>query len=112
MRTMVFLCLSFTLLLSVPAEGAFVWSTSRTVINLYPEDQGLTFFVDGPTIGGSCSGTTNTRMQILTSDPNYNAKVSAVMLAFSGQFRIQVAYDDTTLGDCAVRVNRVQVIRG
>lgn len=111
MRLVACLCLSLVLF-SIPAEAAIVWSTPRNVINIYPENTGLTFFVDGETIGGTCSGTTNTRMQILTSDSNYDAKVSAVMLAFSGQYRIYVAYDDTTLGSCSVRVNRVQVIRG
>lgn len=105
-------CALASALISTSANAAIIWTTGeRRIDNVYAQDDRFTIFVDGNVIGGTCSSATATRMHVLATDPNYEAKVSALLLAFSGQLTVRIAYDDTTLSDCSVVINRFQVYR-
>jgi len=99
------------LILPYKADGAILWAPQAAVSSIYPDGSGYAFIVNVGSIGGTCSGSVTTRFFLPMTDPNYEAKVATLMTAFSLGAPVAVAYDDTTLGSCAVRADRIQVYR-
>jgi len=103
-------CMAAALLLCHPfaANSADQWSGFRKITNIYPHADGLNFFLDGQPIGSGCEGL---RFNIPLSASNYEVIASSLMTAFAGDMQVNVNYDDTTLSECAILINRVQVVR-
>lgn len=101
------LALVMLLTLCGPAYAVPTWDNVwRKITMLYPEDGGVTFYVDGapePNPSGTCE---KNRLIVKTTDANYDAKVSAILTAYSLGHRVRINYLSETLGQCVLEVNR------
>jgi len=88
---------------AMPSYAAQQWSGFRTITSLYPNAGGFSFNLDGTPPGTVCGGN---RFFIVTSAPNYAVIVSSLVTAFAGQMKVTVNYDDTTLANCDIVINR------
>jgi hypothetical protein len=95
-----------------PARAADAWASPRKVTTIYPRGDGFTFTLDGPAIGGSPSPCGNRMFLPLAQAGNaYGAITAAIITAFSMNLNIAVAYDNATLNQCDIIINRVEVYR-
>ena len=101
------LALLIVLALGGPAHAVPTWDNVwRKITMLYPEDGGVTFYVDGtpePNPSGTCE---KNRLIVKATDANYDAKVSAILTAYSLGHRVRINYLSETLGQCVLEVNR------
>jgi len=106
MRLLILILIVF---MSTPAFSAEAWKGYSKITKLYPNDSGITFFLDGNSINPDGACETN-RMHLYTTQPNYEISAAALLAAFSQNRQISVNYDTTTLLECAVKVNRFFVL--
>ena len=103
--------LSFTLC-SLPSQAeTWVWKGDTKVSSVFPHESSFAFFVDdvnGTPVNpnGQCAN----RLNIVPSNPNYDAFVSAVMTALATQAVIHVEIDNDATA-CYTPVRRIRVFR-
>lgn len=101
--------LSFLAVIFVSNSSAenYLWNKDgyRTITQIYP-DTDFQFYLSGPVIdvNSSCPN----RFVIWYSDPNYETKVSSLLLAFQNGNQILVKYDYDRTG-CGTRVEMFRI---
>ncbi|MDP5278216.1 hypothetical protein Q9Q95_04710 [Sphingomonas sp. DG1-23] len=103
---------AFALLAAMPgaANAQDAWAMQRKILYLYPTAGGFSFKLDGAQVnpGSPCDAN---RMILPLGAPNYDAIIGSIMLAFSSNYVVDVAYDSSTVSSCDTVVNRVVVYR-
>lgn len=96
--------------ISTPVHASEVWSDYRQMELLYPEPNGLVFYLDGADLrAGATTTCPGNRMFIASTAPNYEVIASSLMLAFGSSFNVRVVYETDTLTDCNIVIIRAMV---
>lgn len=94
-----------TATLPTPALAEFQWaSETRGIVQVYPNDSGLTFYLGGASLtpNGTCE---QNRFHIGINDPNYEVKASAITSAFMGGMNVRINHDIDAIA-CSTPVSR------
>ena len=97
--------------LACSAHGA-TWKDSPYVeiTKLYPTDGGMAFYTTySDTSVSSCDS--GTRFGILSTDENYEVKVSTLLAAFMAGKKVLLRYDSSQEKQCSAIINRFMVAR-
>lgn len=103
-----YIAITFVGILLSPFCIADPWHGYTKVTHLYPSHDGYFFFVkDGLPSQSTCDN--GRRFYVALDHPNYQALVSALMVAYTADVRVRFNINGRVEPDCAASINRLML---